>query len=363
MVFGDFQFSPVVARTALKGIAPFTLRLATMEILDRTKNVSVFTCCSPTMVPFSLPSHDRTEQQPRSSKSIHIPQSHTNSLWSTNVLFLRFRNVHSVFAAMSMQGAIVKDICDKPLHLKHAIGSRFFQPDRKGEGLHKPVIIQHAMFLDNNNQQIVHRSHAAKLREVPYAPTRNGVFSPPPMSLSAIRAYFKPRGSGHLNNELFARRVRQNSGDTHSPLHLPPLSSRMPTRAGPSQYPMPRGPHPILDAKSNYAVSKNNGTSSVFITGDGKRLPRVMNPSWPRYPCPDPEPLPAFTFPAKKATNVQDSAQSAPLREVQNVDEGTSTVVRRPEQARPNVLHMPWMSYASSSNSDGYVADLEDAIV
>jgi hypothetical protein len=315
------------------------------------------------MVPFSLPSHDLTEQQPRSSKSIHIPQSHTNSLWSTNVLFLRFRNVHSVFAAMSMQGAIVKDICDKPLHLKHAIGSRFFQPDRKGEGLHKPVTIHHEMFLDDNNQQIVHKSHAAKLREVPYAPTRNGVFSPPPMSLSAIRAYFKPRGSGHLNNELFARRVRQNSGDTHSPLHQPPLSSRMPTRAGPSQYPMPRGPHPILDAKSKYAVSKNNETSSVFITGDGKRLPRVMNPSWPRYPCPDPEPLPAFTFPAKKATNVQESAQSAPLREVQNVDEGTSTVVRRPEQARPNVLHMPWMSYASSSNSDGYVADLEDAIV
>ncbi|ETS73936.1 hypothetical protein PFICI_13802 [Pestalotiopsis fici W106-1] len=318
---------------------------------------------------FVGPCGHRNLGAPENREKLHMLFTKFGTVLSTRpkcygkAVHIRFRSVHSMLAAMSMNGKIVREICDEPLHVQYAVGSHFFIPR---PGLAKPCDLQRARLVSGNNRQMVHRSHAAMLRETAYNSPRNATLPSSTLIPPANLAYFNPRArefvSRHPSIELVPRRMRQHVGDLPSSSHPSPWTFRQPSVAGPSHYSISRRPRQVLGAKDNYAVSENNEISPSLLARI-ERLPRqYLRPFAHRAQVAKPEPLPPFTFPNRRASKVLDTAQSPTPQEAEAVAEGTATVIRRPDQARPNILQMPWMSTDSSSDSDaGYSADTEDA--
>lgn len=252
----------------------------------------------------------------------------------TNVLFFSFRDVESMWASFSLNGTVMTDVCPSSvLSVKHAYGSQYLVRSRY-PNLLRP---QYQM------------THASTQRDSEYMHTRNNPLvpsfsvAPPTAMIHPSPRTETPSPSSH-SNEIFARRVRNYHA---GPSSFNPSEQSMETDNTPH-------PHPILDATSNYAVTESSERVPDLPTHQGQIAEAGTCQTFQaQYPA---------TNAASSLAPPAHTTRSAVYRDAQDLNDGYSTVIHRPEQARPSILQMPWTSQWSSNHSDaGYSADLEDA--
>lgn len=239
-----------------------------------------------------------------------------------------------MWASFALNGTVMTDVCPSSvLSVKHAYGSQYLVRSRY-PNLLRP---QYQM------------SHTSTQRDSEYTHTRNNPLvpsfsvAPPTAMIHPSPRIETPIPSSH-SNEIFARRVRNYHA---GPSSFNPSEQSMETDNTPH-------PHPILDATSNYAVTESSErvpdlpTHRDQITEAGTY--QTFQAQYPATNAASSLAVPAHT------------TRSAVYRDAQDLNDGQSTVIHRPEQARPSILQMPWTSQWSSNHSDaGYSADLEDA--